>query len=135
MQFLRAMVGVASMTVAINPADNSLIVVIELPLWMQQTKRDRCSRHYATVRKYLRIAARVPASIVSVRDIITDRCSVIAPTDQANGFHCPRELKSRAIATVRKHLPFVVAFLHCSDGGISGAHSLPFGSVRKNGKA
>jgi hypothetical protein len=69
------MVGVESMTVAINPADNSLIVVIERPLWMQQTKRDRCSRQSATVRKYLRIAARVPATIVSVRNIVTDRCS------------------------------------------------------------
>jgi len=32
------------MTVAINPADNSLIVVIELLLWMQQTTRDYSSR-------------------------------------------------------------------------------------------
>ena len=39
-QFLQAMAGVESMTVAINPADNSLIVVIELLLWMQQTTRD-----------------------------------------------------------------------------------------------
>jgi hypothetical protein len=30
-QFLQAMAGVESMTVAINPADNSLSVVIELP--------------------------------------------------------------------------------------------------------
>jgi hypothetical protein len=39
-QFLQAMAGVESMTVAINPADNSLIVVIEPLLWMQQTTRD-----------------------------------------------------------------------------------------------
>jgi hypothetical protein len=39
-QFLQAMAGVESMTVAINPADNSLMVVIELLLWMQQTTRD-----------------------------------------------------------------------------------------------
>jgi hypothetical protein len=62
---------------------------------------------------YLRIAASVPATIVSVRNIVTDRCSVIAPTDQANGFHCRGELKSRAIATVGKHLPFVVAVRLC----------------------
>jgi len=31
-QFLQAMAGVESMTVAISPADNSLIVVIELLL-------------------------------------------------------------------------------------------------------
>jgi hypothetical protein len=43
-QFLQAMAGVESMTVAINPADNSLIVVIELLLWMQQTTRDYLSR-------------------------------------------------------------------------------------------
>jgi hypothetical protein len=30
-QFLQAMAGAESMTVAINPADNSLSVVIELP--------------------------------------------------------------------------------------------------------
>jgi hypothetical protein len=30
-QFLQAMAGAESKTVAINPADNSLIVVIELP--------------------------------------------------------------------------------------------------------
>jgi nicotinate-nucleotide pyrophosphorylase len=30
-QFLQALAGIASMTVAINPADNSLNVVIELP--------------------------------------------------------------------------------------------------------
>jgi hypothetical protein len=30
-QFLQATAGVESMTVAINPADNSLIVVIEFP--------------------------------------------------------------------------------------------------------
>jgi hypothetical protein len=47
------------------------------------------------------------------RNIVTDRCSVIAPTDQANGFHYRRELKSRAIATVGKHLPFVVAVRLC----------------------
>ena len=35
--FLQAMAGVASMTVAINPADNSLIVVIETSFKMQQT--------------------------------------------------------------------------------------------------
>jgi hypothetical protein len=38
------MEGVESMTVAINPADHSLIVVIELPFWMQQTTRDYPSR-------------------------------------------------------------------------------------------
>jgi hypothetical protein len=38
------MPGVENMTVAINPADNSLIVVIELLLWMQQTTRDYFSR-------------------------------------------------------------------------------------------
>jgi ACR3 family arsenite efflux pump ArsB len=43
-QFLQAMAGVESMTVAINPADNSLIVVIELPLGIQQTTRDYPSR-------------------------------------------------------------------------------------------
>jgi hypothetical protein len=37
------MPGVENMTVAINPADNSLIVVIELLLWMQQTTRDYSS--------------------------------------------------------------------------------------------
>jgi hypothetical protein len=39
-QFLQAMAGVESMTVAINPADNSLSVVIELPSGIQQTTRD-----------------------------------------------------------------------------------------------
>jgi hypothetical protein len=34
----RAMAGVASMAVTINPADKSLIVVIEFLLWMQRTK-------------------------------------------------------------------------------------------------
>jgi hypothetical protein len=43
-QYLQAMAGVESMTVTINPADNSLIVVIEIPLWMQQTTRDYPSR-------------------------------------------------------------------------------------------
>jgi hypothetical protein len=43
-QLLQALAGVESMTVAINPADNPLIVVIELPLWMQQTTRDCPSR-------------------------------------------------------------------------------------------
>jgi hypothetical protein len=38
--FLQAVAGVESMTAAISPADNSLIVVIELPLWIQQTARD-----------------------------------------------------------------------------------------------
>jgi hypothetical protein len=33
-QFLQAMAGFESTTVAINPADNSLIMVIELPFWM-----------------------------------------------------------------------------------------------------
>ena len=43
-QFLQAMAGVESMTVAISPADNSLIVVIELPLWIQQIASDYPSR-------------------------------------------------------------------------------------------
>jgi hypothetical protein len=43
-QLLQAVAGVESMTVAINPVDNSLSVVIELPLWMQQTTRDYPSR-------------------------------------------------------------------------------------------
>src|SRR5258708_16713456 len=43
-QFLQAMAGVESMTVAISPADNSLIVVIELPLWIQQISSDYPSR-------------------------------------------------------------------------------------------
>jgi len=41
--FLQAMAGVESMTVTISPANNSLIVVIELPLWIQQTARDDSS--------------------------------------------------------------------------------------------
>ena len=43
-QFLQAIAGVESMTVAINPADNSLSVVIELPSGTQQTTRDYPSR-------------------------------------------------------------------------------------------
>jgi hypothetical protein len=41
---LHAMPGVENITVAINPADNSLIAVIELLLWLQQTTRDYFSR-------------------------------------------------------------------------------------------
>jgi hypothetical protein len=43
-QFLQAVAGVESMTAAINPADNSLIAVIELLFWMQQTTRCYLSR-------------------------------------------------------------------------------------------
>jgi hypothetical protein len=43
-QLLQAMAGIESMTVAINPADNSLIVVIDLLLRAQQTTRNHLSR-------------------------------------------------------------------------------------------
>jgi hypothetical protein len=43
-QFLQAMAGVESMTVAINPADNSFILVIELPSWIHKPRRDYPSR-------------------------------------------------------------------------------------------
>jgi hypothetical protein len=39
-QFLRAVADVVSMTAAISPADKRLIVVIGLPLWIQQTAGD-----------------------------------------------------------------------------------------------
>jgi hypothetical protein len=57
-QFLQAIAGVESMTAAISPADNNLIVVIELPLWMQQTARDYPSRAELVCRMARRSSAK-----------------------------------------------------------------------------
>jgi hypothetical protein len=114
-QFLQAMAGIESMTAAINPADNSLSVVIELPRWMQQTTRDypslveRVWLQGTAIVKFLSAASGVHATCILTlgrdRTRLLDcgqSCSKLPADEFGEDTHRDRAVRARIAGTGMK---------------------------------